>query len=87
MPKARFERGRSVFKCATCGRSTRITTQPSGSELCEECDELAMMENSILDKCQTVAEIARFRDELIAECVKKGGDKADIEDNFATLFG
>lgn len=87
MTKRHFTRGgRGVFTCSTCGRSTRQTTQPLDSSLCGDCDELAMTENSILDRAQTVDEIAKYRDEMVAHIVAKGGDKRKIRENFEILW-
>ena len=86
MTKRYFERGdRGVFTCYACGRSTRRTTQPAGSELCGDCDELAMTENSVLDGA-SIEEIAVFRDQLVEDIVRKGGSLDKLRANFKTLW-
>ena len=84
--RKRFERGSSVFKCITCLRSTRLVGQPISSQLCPQCDELAMMENSLQDRVQTVAEIAACRDDLVKEITAKGGNVANVRKDFAILW-
>lgn len=85
MAHKHFVRGQSVFKCATCGRGTRLTTQAYGSRLCGECEELAMAENSVLDGAK-IEEIALYRDQAFARIVKLGGDPAKVRENFSTLW-
>jgi hypothetical protein len=73
---ARFGRGSGVYTCRTCGRKTRQTGGDNHSVgLCEECYEIAGLENSLADnrppwtpeKCK--AEILR----LTELCKSKGG--------------
>ena len=87
MARKHFTPGSAVFTCTICERRTRLVGQPIGSRLCPQCDELAMQENSILDRCQTVAEVAPYRDELVAEIVAKGGKLGNVRKDFATLWG
>lgn len=42
-------RGRGVFKCCTCNRSTRQTGETGDSECCSQCYDLAGWENHISD--------------------------------------
>lgn len=86
MVKKYFQRGSGVFACDVCTRRTRETTQPSGSRLCPHCDELAMTENSVLDGCQTVEEIAPWRDRMVEEIVARGGDRNRVRKDFSTLW-
>lgn len=86
MSKRYFERGgRGVFTCKTCDRSTRRTTQPGDSQLCGDCDELAMTENSVLDGT-AIADIAKFRDDMVEYIVRKGGNRDKLRASFATLW-
>lgn len=48
----RFERGSGCYTCRSCGRKTRSTGRGDNEliQLCEECYELAGIENMISDQ-------------------------------------
>jgi hypothetical protein len=76
---SRFARGTGVYACNVCTRKTRATGGDNHTVgLCEECYEMAGLENALSDnhstwspeeiaKCE--AEIARLK----AVCIAKGG--------------
>ena len=70
---SRFQKGSGVFQCESCKRSTRDTGGDNTSlRLCEECYELAGIENQISDQGGTPelrAEVEKWK----ARCVAKGG--------------
>jgi hypothetical protein len=88
MTRARYFRrgGRGVYTCETCGRQTRETIQGMDSKLCGDCWDLAGMENTVLDRCATVAECAALRDDLVAHAVRLGGSEAMIKQEFKALW-
>ena len=83
----RFQRGSGCFKCGVCGRMTRHTgVQGTDSDCCPQCYDLAGWQNSVWDGCFEKKDIV-YRDELIQDIAKKGGDveavKAEMRDLFA----
>lgn len=82
MTKRHFTKGSAVFSCQVCGRRTRITTQ-SNDNICQECYDLAGLENELSDNGKTDLDEAN---RLLADAVHKGGDEARIRADFPTLF-
>lgn len=81
----RFQRSsRPTFTCAICHRRTRLTGQ-GNNELCQQCWELAGLENHILDGGD-MAEIAFERDEHFTKALELGSDPALIKAAFSTLW-
>lgn len=62
----RFQKfGRGVFTCHCCKRQTRETTGDHGQlDLCEDCFELAGIENSISDADDAAKVIREYRKEV-----------------------
>lgn len=70
---SRFQRGSGVFTCVCCTRKTRATGGDNHDlQLCEECYEMAGIENAILDGNDDTVLLAKFA-ELKAACIAKGG--------------
>jgi len=44
-------RNGGVFTCTSCGRRTRATQDQANDEICEDCYELAGLENGVADGC------------------------------------
>lgn len=80
----RFHRGRGVYTCATCGRQTRETTI-QGSDDCEQCFELAGLQNMVWDGCFDEADKPE-RDVLLSTIVQRGGNAAKVQAAFSDLF-
>lgn len=69
----RFKRGSGCFSCSDCKRQTRDTGGDNTDlELCEECYEMAGIENAIADGNNDTALLAKLA-ELKAACIAKGG--------------
>ena len=79
-----FQYGRGVYVCQTCGRRTRETTV-SGSDDCEQCFELAGLQNAKWDGCYTEADNAE-RDRRLKLVVDRGGNKDRVLKSFKDLF-
>lgn len=74
-----FYRGSSTLKCRVCERATRDT---GNGDICEQCFELAGMENEISDGHATEKEHrdrARF---LVGQLEAKGVDTAEWKETF-----
>lgn len=68
----RFARGTGCYNCESCGRKTR-ESRNDNCRLCNECFDIAGIENEVQDGYKTVGEV---RDEVIAlmaSCTAKGG--------------
>lgn len=70
----RFGRGSGVYVCESCTRKTRQTGGDNDSlRLCEECYEIAGLENAISDHGDPqglhALDIARLK----VRCIEKGG--------------
>lgn len=77
--RARFEKGSGCFDCGVCGRKTRATGGDNDSvKLCEECYEIAGIENQISDQGSTPELLAEI-ESLKMRCVSKGGKLEGIE--------
>lgn len=74
----RFARGSAVFTCRSCKRQTRETSRDHAQTgNCEDCFELAGIENTLLDADDPAETFATYRDEInerIAHITKLGGD-------------
>lgn len=82
--RSQFAKGRGVFTCCTCGRSTRTVDQ-GDSECCPQCFELAGEENMVQDGYADDVSWTRV-DELIADAIRHGGNRGMIEKSFAILL-
>lgn len=80
-----FQHGKSVFTCASCGRSTRVTHQPDDCNCCYECWELAGYQNSVRDGAK-INEVAADRDRLVSTIVSRGGSLEGIKGEFTDLW-
>lgn len=76
---SRMKRGSGIFKCNVCERSTRDTGgDNTQARLCEECWEIAGLENEMSDNGghytpeQMAACEKRYAD-FKAACIAKGG--------------
>lgn len=78
------QHGRGVYTCNTCGRSTRETLV-QGSDDCEQCFDLAGLQNAVWDGCFTENDRPE-RDRLLALAIKRGGDEQRIMAAFTDLF-
>lgn len=83
-PNRTFRRGRGVYTCATCGRRTREVSV-EGSDDCEDCFDLAGLQNSVWDGCFTEHDVPE-RDRILARIVDRGGDGARVKAAFRDLF-
>ena len=69
----RFKRGSGVFNCSSCTRATRDTGGDNTDlRLCEECYEMAGIENTISDGNDDPVLLTKF-EELKTRCLSKGG--------------
>lgn len=72
---SRFQRGSGCYKCEACGRKTRNTgAQSMGSKTCEQCWDLAGIENEISDGHETVETLRESIQSLLAKIEANGGD-------------
>jgi hypothetical protein len=77
-------RGRGVFACATCGRSTRSTGD--SDHLCGECFAIAGLDNEANDcgaepGSEEHTAILVECERLLASAVEHGGDAKRIRDS------
>lgn len=73
IPANRFQRGSGMFACESCKRNTRDTGGDNTSlKMCEECYEIAGIENQISDQGSTPELLAEI-EVLKARCIAKGG--------------
>lgn len=86
MAQNRFRPGRSVFRCAICGRSCREAGQSTDSECCAECYELAGIQNGLWDGVYGPGEMRAERDRYFKRCVARGGDADRIKAQFGDLW-
>ena len=71
-----FIKGSTVYTCTCCGIQTRKVSN-SGAlscELCEECYELAGIENELQDGGEVTPNMLAQIDQMLAIIAKKGGD-------------
>lgn len=85
-----FERGgRGVFKCQVCDRGTRRVDQAYDSECCPQCWDLAGLDNTVNDNganCEQLGDWRAYRDQLLVEAVKHGGNADKITSEFTYLW-
>ena len=84
MTVSKFRRGSSTFNCNTCGRLTRDTVG-TNVQSCEQCYELAGLQNSLWDGCFDEGDIPA-RDGYLRVLVEKGIDAEKIKAEFKDLF-
>ncbi len=84
-----FVRGSSVYSCCVCARRTRATSgehsetaRGRGHGICEECYELAGIENEISDGYKTLEERMPVIKDYLALIEKKGGDISEWKQTF-----
>jgi hypothetical protein len=71
---SRFQRGTGVYQCQACKRSTRATGGDNHQVgLCEECYEIAGLENAINDHGDPNGQHAKDIAALKQRCIAKGG--------------
>jgi len=77
----RFERGSAVYKCRTCGRSTRSTGRGDNEliHLCAECYDLGGEENHLTDTGKLYSPPAEVLG-LIKLVADKGGNASAWDD-------
>lgn len=70
----RFQKGSGVYACGVCSRQTRSTGRGDNEHvgLCEECYDIAGIENEISDNGSTPELLAEI-ETLKAACIAKGG--------------
>lgn len=83
--RSHFQRGSGVFTCDACGRRARVVDQ-SNDQICQQCWDLAGLDNSVNDGAMTLAEAATERDDLFATCVARGGDPEKIKRDNSFLW-
>lgn len=69
-----FQKGSGCFICSSCGNRTRVTTQDVDT-VCEDCYELAGLENGVADGHPFTDYAAEAR-ERYNRIVSKGGKYA-----------
>jgi phage FluMu protein Com len=76
----KFRRGRSTFKCTSCGRLTREAGDNAYTDCCPQCYELAGFDNMFNDdgRKPTEAELKECNG-LLAAIIAKGGDGASVK--------
>jgi hypothetical protein len=88
--RAHFQKhGRGVFTCYICQRRTRMVDQGGDSELCQQCWDLAGLDNTVNDNRadpEICGDWKRHRDDLLAIVVKRGGDARRVKKNFEYLW-
>lgn len=79
---ARFLKGQSVYKCRTCGRSTRQTGNGDNDmvQLCVQCYDLAGEENHLSDNCGEFYSSPIEVLDNISDITEKGGDASCWDD-------
>lgn len=71
---SRFQRGSGMYACVSCKRNTRSTGGDNAElRLCEECYEIAGLENAINDHGDPEGMHAASIEQLKAQCREKGG--------------
>lgn len=80
-----FTQGQAAFNCSTCGRLTRITSQPRDYPDCAHCYDLAGLENMVWDGNAEPRDMAE-RDRLLKDIEGKGGNPAKVRAAFGDLF-
>lgn len=83
MPIKRFYRGSSTLPCRVCSRRTRDT---GNGDICEQCWELAGMENEISDGYYTLTEGKDRARRLVSELKAKGVDTSEWENTFGLFL-
>jgi len=70
----RFRKGSGAYRCECCTRLTRATGSgdAAGVRLCEECYEMAGIENLIADSGET-QELKKELEQLRQQVIAKGG--------------
>ena len=72
--RSHFQRfGRGVFKCGCCGRPCRVVDQ-SNDTICQQCWDLAGLDNMVNDDGGGLDKVIGERDALLALAVRRGGD-------------
>lgn len=72
---SRFQKGTGCYKCDSCGRLARATgVQSLGAKTCEDCYELAGIENAIADGDGTFEKYAAEINRRVAHIKDRGGD-------------
>lgn len=70
-----FQPGAGVFDCIGCHRRTRGNRDSAQLDMCEDCFELAGLDNQINDDGRALdRDEVRERDERLANIVRLGGD-------------
>ena len=71
-----FIKGSTTYLCGSCGINTRITGDRSAKScgLCNECYELAGIENSVRDGEEVTPNLIAEINHMLAIIAKKGGD-------------
>lgn len=72
MAISKFRPGETVFKCSSCGIRTRRTSSDTAEDICENCYELAGLENGVADG-HGVETYLREAVERYKAITKKGG--------------
>lgn len=87
MARSTFLRnGRGVFKCYTCGRSCRQTSETGDSECCIHCYELAGYENELSDEGKLSLVACGVIEDLGTQAREAGGDANKLYTSFKELF-
>lgn len=83
-----FAKGVGVGTCAGCGRRYRPTQgqHASGSELCDDCWELAGLENEVADGYYTGEEGKEQALPHLRRAINLGGDPARLATYFPGLW-
>lgn len=86
-PKNRFVKGQSVYACRVCKRNTRQTGRDNSSiDLCEDCYELAGIENALSDGHSRMIEVKDEIIERVENIRQKGGDTDVWKDRLMYLL-
>lgn len=80
-----FQRGSAVYKCNSCGRSTRNTGDEGNSRLCYECYELAGIDNEISDNGGMLTEDSYTKPAYVVELLTTLRNKHGI--NLHNVWG
>lgn len=90
MSIARFQRhGLGVFTCRVCERKARESRNPGAGDICDQCFELAGIENTLSDNGLEWTLARGYRDQAIAELrtlASKGVDIAQVWRDLIAAF-
>lgn len=84
--RSRFRPGETTYICGICGRRCRAVDQAVGSRLCQQCWDLAGLENSLNDGVMSLGIAQTEAKALLAIIVERGGNAAHVQREFPEIL-